>query len=114
MDYDDYEDLESKARGLRVFAKALILDNINFGFYSHFTSEEVIFIRKEFKSWIKLEADDEELSDNITSAVSILVNSKKLPDDEIFKQFETTEELVFFAYEDFKEKQKNRKESEKS
>tara|TARA_B100000315_G_scaffold239292_1_gene257923 strand:+ start:964 stop:1308 length:345 start_codon:yes stop_codon:yes gene_type:complete len=113
MDYDDYEDLDRKVSFGQELRRELTLHNIHFGFYSHFTSEEVIFITKEFKSWIKLEADDRELSDNITSALRKLVNSKKLDDAKIFETFETTEELVFFAYEDFKEKQKSRKESVK-
>ena len=65
-------------------------------FYKFFTDDEVLFIRKEFRSWIELEVDNSELTYDTVITVYNLVRSKRI------SGLQASDEMTFQAYKTFK------------
>ncbi|MDC0185656.1 hypothetical protein OAK03_02385 [Gammaproteobacteria bacterium] len=66
-------------------------------FYKHFTDDELVFIRKEFLSWTKLEeVGGSELPYDIVIIVYNLVRSRRIAG------LQASDEMTSQAYEDFK------------
>jgi|TARA_B110000263_G_scaffold6298_1_gene5428 hypothetical protein len=66
-------------------------------FYKHFTDDELVFIRKEFLSWTKLEeVGSSELPYDIVITVYNLVRSRRIAG------LQASDEMTSQAYEDFK------------
>ncbi len=65
-------------------------------FYQYFTEDEVIFIKKEFYSWMEKEANNNELTYDTLDTVYNLVRSKRIAG------LQASDEMTFQAYEAFK------------
>ena len=65
-------------------------------FYKFFTDDEVLFIRKEFRSWIELEVDNSELPYDTVISVYNLVRSKRVAG------LQASDEMTSQAYKAFK------------